>query len=86
MSVLVVMAVLRAVFVRCRGSNWLRDTTPPTAVVYLDGARLGSLEQMKSLSADRVSQIQYLSAANAQTRFGMDHTGGAILIISKVGQ
>jgi hypothetical protein len=41
---------------------------------------------MKSLSADRVSQIQYLSAANAQTRFGMDHTGGAILIISKTGQ
>jgi hypothetical protein len=86
MTVYDLIAHLRPEYLRSRGSNSFRDTTPPTAVVYLDGARLGSLEQMKSLSADRVSQIQYLSAANAQTRFGMDHTGGAILIISKVGQ
>jgi hypothetical protein len=83
MTVYDLISHLRPEYLRSRGSNSLRDTTPPTAIVYLDGAKFGSLDQMKSLSADRVFQIQYLSAADAQTRFGMDHTGGAILITSK---
>jgi hypothetical protein len=83
MTVYDLVAHLRPEYLRSRGSNSLRDTTPPTAIVYLDGSRYGSIDQMKSLSADRIFQIQYLSAANATTRFGMDHTGGAILITSK---
>ena len=83
MNVYDLVAHLRPEYLRSRGANSVRDATPPTAVVYLDGMRYGSLEQMKSLSADGVLRIQYLSAADAQTRFGMDHTGGAILITSK---
>jgi hypothetical protein len=83
MNVYDLIAHLRPEFLRSRGANSVRNATPPTAVVYLNGMRYGSLEQMKSLSADGVFQIQYLSAADAQTRFGMDHTGGAILITSK---
>lgn len=74
---------LRPEYLRSRGPNSLRNTTPPTAVVYLNGMRYGSIDQMRSLSADAVVQIQYLSAADATTRFGMDHTAGAILITSK---
>lgn len=77
------VAHLRPEYLRSRGANSFRDVTPPTAVVYLDGAKYGALEQMKNLSADRVFQIQYLTPADATTRFGMDHTGGAILITSK---
>jgi hypothetical protein len=83
MTVYDLVARLRPEYLRSRGVNSIRDTTPPTAIVYLDGTRYGSLDQMKSLSADRVLQIQYLSASSAQTRFGLDHTGGAILITSK---
>lgn len=82
MTVYDLIAHLRPEYLRSRGTNTFRDMAPPTAVVYLDGAKLGSLDQMKSLSADRVFQIQYLSAADATTRFGMDHTAGAILITS----
>ena len=83
MTVYDLVSQLRPEYLRSRGTNSIRDTAPPTAIVYLDGFKYGSLEQMKSMSADRVFQIQYLSAANAQTRFGLDHTGGAILITSK---
>lgn len=77
------VAHLRPEYLRSRGANSLGNMTPPTAVVYIDGSKYGSLDQMKSLSADRVFQIQYLSAADATTRFGMDHTGGAILITTR---
>src|SRR5512141_1853511 len=51
------VAHLRPEYLRSRGANSFRDTTPPTAVVYVDGVKYGSLDQMKSLSADRVFQI-----------------------------
>lgn len=73
----------RPEYLRSRGPNSFRNASPPTAVVYLDGMKYGELEQLKSLRADNVFQIQYLSAPNATTRFGTGHTGGAILIISK---
>lgn len=83
MTVYDLVAQLRPEYLRSRGANSLRTPTPPTAVVYIDGSKYGSLDQMKAFSADHVTQIQYLSAANATTRFGMDHGGGAILITTK---
>jgi hypothetical protein len=77
------IAHLRPEFLRSRGANSFRDTTPLTAVVYIDGLKYGSIEQMKNLSADRVFQVRYLSPADATTRLGMDHGGGAILITTR---
>jgi len=77
------VAHLRPEFLRSRGTTSFRDTTPLTAIVYIDGLKYGSLEQMKNLSAERVFQVRYLSAADATTRFGMDHGGGAILITTR---
>ena len=77
------LAHLRPEFLRSRGTNSFRDTTPLRAVVYIDGLKYGSVEQMKNLSAERVFQVRYLSAADATTRYGMDHGGGAILITTR---
>ena len=77
------LANLRPEFLRSRGTNSFRDITPLTAVVYIDNMKYGSLEQLRNLSADRVFQVRYLSAADATTRFGMDHGGGAILVTTK---
>jgi hypothetical protein len=83
---------LRPEYLRNRGQNTLRETTSasgpptynaPTATVYLDNARYGDLESLKNINADIVQKIQYLSASNAMTRFGMDNTAGAILIFTK---
>ena len=80
MSVYDLVSHLRPEYLRSRGANSLRNMTPPTAVVYLDGVKYGSLDAMRSISADVVSQIQYLTASDATTRFVTDHTAGAILI------
>lgn len=83
MTVYDLIAQLRPEYLRSRGANTLRNLTPPTAVVYVDGVKYGGLEQLRSLYSEHVLQIQYLSATNATTRFGMDHGGGAILITTR---
>ncbi|MEO7367742.1 MAG: hypothetical protein ABIZ36_07280 [Gemmatimonadaceae bacterium] len=84
MTVYDLVVHLRPEYLRSRGSNSLRNTTPPTAVVYVDNVQFGSIETMRSMAADNIAQIHYMSASDATTRFGMDHTGGAILITSRI--
>lgn len=84
MTVYDVVEHLRPEYLRSRGSNSLRNTAPPTAIVYVDNVQYGSLETMRSMAADNIAQVQYMSASDATTRFGMDHTGGAILITTRI--
>ena len=78
-----VIARLRPEYLRSRGAASLRNTTPPTAVVYLDEMRYGGINSLKSLSADQILRIEYINASDATTRFGTDHLGGAILVTTK---
>ena len=74
---------LRPEFLRSRGATSLRDLTPPTAVVYLDGVKYGDLNSLKLISAEQLTKVQYLNGSEATTRYGTDHVGGAILITTK---
>ena len=75
--------LLRPEFLRSRGVVSLRDQTPPTATIYLDGVRYGDLQSLKLISAEQLTSVQYLSGSEATTRYGTDHVGGAILITTK---
>jgi hypothetical protein len=75
-----VIAQLRPEYLRSRGASSVRDPEPPTATVYLDGVRFGNLQTLKSLSGEQIQHIEYINAADATTRFGTDHAGGAIMI------
>jgi hypothetical protein len=74
---------LRPEFLRSRGVTSLRDLTPPTATVYLDGVKYGDLNSLKLISAEQLTRVQYLNGSEATTRYGTDHVGGAILITTK---
>jgi hypothetical protein len=50
--------------------------------VYLDGRRLGTVENMGEISVAMVSEVRYYRASEAQGRFGLDNTQGAIEIIT----
>ena len=67
-------------FLRTRGASSLRDTSPVGAMIYVNGVLYGRLESLKSLDADDIREIEFISAGDATTRFGTDHLGGAILI------
>ena len=47
-------------------------------VVYLDGTRLGDLEQLRSIPAAIILTIQLISASDATTRWGTGYPGGVI--------
>lgn len=50
------------------------------AVVYVDGVRVGDLSYLSSVPVADVVDVAFLRAADATTRFGTDHTGGALLV------
>lgn len=78
-----VISRLRPEFLRSRGRSSLTTSDPATAVVYVDEIRFGELNSLKTITADQILLIEYINAADATTRFGTDHTGGAILITTK---
>ena len=62
-------------------SAWLRvrnNVDPP--VVYVNDARWGSFRELDSVPARGIAEAVRLNATDATTRFGLGHTGGAILI------
>ncbi len=49
-------------------------------VIYVQGAKYGDKESLKTISALEIAEIRYLSKSEATMRFGSDHAGGAFLI------
>jgi hypothetical protein len=54
-----------------------------SAVLYIDEIRQPTLEEMKNIRAEAVSEIRYLTGNQAAGRYGAGHEGGAILLRTK---
>lgn len=64
--------------------RWLQSRAPgQEAVVYMDGTRIGGIEELRILEANQVAEIRYRSGPDATTRYGTDHGGGTIEIRSR---
>lgn len=66
-------------------SRWVQSRAGVSAeppVLYVDGTRRGSADELRFIRVDEVEQMEYMSAGDATTRFGTGHTGGAILVTS----
>jgi hypothetical protein len=74
------IATARPQYLRDRGVGSFNDTSPVRALVYLDGSMLGDLRTLRSINMTSVMEIRYMSGADATTRYGMNHSGGVILI------
>lgn len=68
--------------------RFLRSHAPrrgQSAVAYLDGVRMGPVDRLRDVPVMDVVDVVFLPAADATTRFGTDHTGGALLVRTHVG-
>ena len=74
---------LRPRWLQARSGASLRTPEPQTAMVYIDGQLRGGLNEMWNLLPTEVSEIRYMSASDATTRFGTNHVGGAIVITTR---
>ena len=70
--------------------SWLFYRRTPTLVnanpepaVYIDQAKLLSLEDLRTIPAQDVELIRFLSARDATTVYGTGHMWGAIVVVSR---
>jgi hypothetical protein len=67
-------------------SNWLsnrgRDSfvAPSQVLVYLDGVRLGGVDELRHMPLVNVSWLRRYSGVEATGRWGMNHAGGVIYV------
>lgn len=77
-----VVEQLRPEFLRTRGQSSF-TMMPAEAIVYLDGNRLGPPSTLRGISKETLREIRYLDSRDATTRFGTNHRGGAILVVTR---
>lgn len=82
---------LRPQFLRGRGSSGIssnfdaecRCYRPDVPEVYMDRARLGTLDVLKSINVEQVRQVQFITGPDTNFQFGLNHPGGVIHIITR---
>lgn len=52
-------------------------------IVYVDGTRIGDVDQLRGIAASSISTMRYYSPSEAQMKWGSGHPGGVIEVISK---
>jgi hypothetical protein len=63
-----------------RGQRTMGAAPPGELVLYIDGSRSGDLNGLKEIAAKDVQEVRYLEPSKAQERYGISHSGGAILV------
>jgi hypothetical protein len=58
-------------------------TVPGGIVVYVDGIKVGGVEELKNVSSDRVLELRFVNASDATTKYGTGHTAGAIEVTTR---
>ena len=52
-------------------------------VVYVDNTRYGPVENLRQIPASSISALRYYSASEAQMKWGSNHPGGVIEVLTK---
>lgn len=73
----------RPSWLRTRGSTSLREEGE--IAIYMDGTRMGGPEVLRTIMAQNVESVRYLSPGEATTRFGTGHVHGAIVVAMRRG-
>jgi hypothetical protein len=78
-----VVRILRPMFFSFRGPKSILLPGSTTPFVYLDGARYGDVEILKSMPLDNVQEIRYLDPLEATALYGVAHDNGIIMVTTK---
>jgi hypothetical protein len=69
---------LRPQFLRTRPAGTIMGRQADPVRVYVDGVHWGDPRSLAQLRVEEVIEIRYVRPTDAQTRFGLDHSSGAI--------
>jgi hypothetical protein len=74
---------LRPQFFNRRGETSLQLRNATTLTVYMDNMRLGGIETLRNVPITAIQSIRYLSSGEATYRWGTNHMGGVIQLLSR---
>jgi len=74
---------LRPHWLDARGNVSLSRPGSSQPVVYLDGMEFRDPTVLRDVLAIDVLEVEYINASEATSRYGSDHTGGAILVTTR---
>lgn len=78
--------------VRALRPRWLRKVGPSSInavrpiMVYIDGNRMDSPDALHSVPKIAIEEIRYYRPTEAQARWGLNHTHGAIAVATRRGE
>ena len=72
---------LRPAFFRTRGPQSLHNTTAGLVQISQDYGPLHPVEQLSTIEVRSLKEIRYLSAVEAQSRFGITANGGPVIVL-----
>src|SRR5687767_8516258 len=75
--------LLRPEWLRSRGSTSMRDPTPTSVVVYVDGQRYGGPSSLEQFRLGSFKELRYYSGSEATSRWGTGHAGGVIYLTTR---
>ena len=52
-------------------------------LVYMDNTRLGGIQTLRQITASQIIAIRYIDAATAINRWGVDHSQGVIMVVTR---
>ena len=71
---------LRPQFLRTRGRASITAQGTESRGVLLDDRPFGTVAQLREIDLSQIEEIRFLSAAEAQQKYGMGYVGGAIVV------
>jgi hypothetical protein len=71
--------LLRPMFFQARSPSGLSERA-----IYIDGMHADRADDLRLVPADVIVEIRLLSAPDATFRYGLDHSGGAIVVTTRV--
>jgi hypothetical protein len=72
---------LRPAFFRTRGPQSLTNATAGLVQISQDFGPLQPLSQLSAVDTRSLTQVRYLSAVDAQSRFGITANGGPVILL-----
>jgi hypothetical protein len=78
-----IVRTLRPGWLRSRGPSSINAPVP--IQVYVDGTRLGGPRTLQTVPKVAIEEILYYNPMEAQAKWGLNHTNGAIAVVTRRG-
>jgi hypothetical protein len=78
-----VVSRLRPMFLKTRGTSTINARRSEYASVFVDGAFYGNLSSLRTIVANQIHEIRYLSGIESASKYGFRYGSGAIDVRTK---